>query len=249
MLLDGTDPDRDLVQIIYCGANGVIDPADSTQPGYVGGDDTILRGDCRVGEDELMWGLVGDGEFTLNMLGVEGALVYARIWNASTIADATHYGDSEVCQLCVMPNPPEDYYVASFSTNQVKPAGATPTPTITPTVAPTITPTPTKNPPITPSVTPPTVNPTTKPTDTPTPKPTLTPVPTATPRPAFGLIISGKGGRELTVNAVINEEVAPGVPFKPWIVVFSPFGAYSFVYGGGQFHLERGIKPAAPIYK
>jgi hypothetical protein len=119
--------------------------------------------------------------------------------------------------------------------------GATPTPTPTSTVTP-ITPGPTKTPSITPTI--PTVGPTTKPTDTPTPKPTLTPVPTATPRPVFGLIISGKGGRELTVNAVVNEELAPGVPFKPWIVVFSPFGPYSFVYGGGQFHLERGIKPA-----
>jgi hypothetical protein len=51
-------------------------------------------------------------------------------------------------------------------------------------------------------------------------------------------------GETLTVRAVINEAVSPGAPFKPWIVVLSPAGSYSFIYGGGRFRMERGIKPA-----
>jgi outer membrane protein assembly factor BamB len=82
-----------------------------------------------------------------------------------------------------------------------------------------------------------------------TPTPAATPTPTATlaALPPFGFAVPSQTvttGETLTVRVVINETVSYGAPFKPWIVALSPAGNYAFVYGGGRFHRQRGMKPA-----
>ena len=167
-LLDGTDPGRDLLQIIYRGPNGQIDPPDPGDPDSLGGDDSLLR-NARVGDDDAVFNVIGDGEFTLSALGTDNAWVYIRAWDAGTIGAADYYGDTVAYQLDNGLGVPPDYLPPSFSTNENKPLPATPTPTPTQ-PQPTVTPGPTNTP------APPT------PTPVQTPEPTNTPVPpTATP--------------------------------------------------------------------
>ena len=121
ILLDGTGSERDLLQIIFTGPNGEIDPPDLSNPHYISRHDSLLR-NANVGDDELMAGGIGDGEFTLNVFSPKGdnPRVYIRAWDASDLSSASFYGETAPYQLVGPPSPPADYYPPSFSTDKEK---------------------------------------------------------------------------------------------------------------------------------
>ncbi|MDJ0765845.1 MAG: MopE-related protein [Myxococcota bacterium] len=96
--------DDDLVQCLYAGPDGLIDPADSQ--GYPTGDDVLLETaefpgvfNTVIGEgfpfnpDQGMF--VEDFSHSLNM----GDLVYCRAWNGSDLLSAPCYGDSQLVAI------------------------------------------------------------------------------------------------------------------------------------------------------
>ena len=153
----------DLIQVIY--SNGEIDPPDPTDPYYIGGDDELLD-TWAVGDDDAGWEVIGEGEFGIKVFGIVGG-VYIRAWDAGTISAAHYYGETGVYALAPQPNPPAEYFPATFSTNNPKPGGeppATPTVAPTPTDVPEEVPEPTETPALV-------VTPVEEPAPTPTPTP------------------------------------------------------------------------------
>ncbi len=114
----------DLIQVIYVGSNGQIDPPDASKPDYLGGDDALLV-NKHVGDDDLLWGMKGAGKFTIDTnVGIDNAKVYLRAWDGSTIATASYYANTTEYQLDDGLSVPPDYYPPTFSANQPKPSGA-----------------------------------------------------------------------------------------------------------------------------
>ena len=151
-----------------------------------GGDDRVLK-TFAIGDDELLWGGIGAGEFTVSVPGPENAQVYLRVWDTATHgAGCANYADTaDTYQLSDGLSIPPEYYPPSMNTDDEWCWGATPTPTMFPTSTPTGTPGPTATPENTPTPTSTPTVPTPTPTTTPpvpTPTPTTTPtVPTPTP--------------------------------------------------------------------
>ena len=92
---DGNTPlaNGDILQLIYAGEDDCISPPNGE--GFPTGDDQLIE-ECIVG-----WGGYPDGYgfFSCNTSWIEGIIntgmfVYVRAYNDSTIAQATHYGDS-----------------------------------------------------------------------------------------------------------------------------------------------------------
>ncbi|MCK4734750.1 MAG: hypothetical protein KAT65_20015, partial [Methanophagales archaeon] len=100
LLGDGTPP-SDLIQIIKS-YDGTIDPPDPTKPNYIGGNDVL--------QDVAYAGLgypfnPDEGKFTRAVgdpygagCPKEGDYFICRAWNAPTIDEATHYGDTPLWQ-------------------------------------------------------------------------------------------------------------------------------------------------------
>lgn len=115
----------DIVQYIYSGRNGIIDPPGSN--GGASGDDVLLL-TSQVGTDNV-WRSFGQREgFFFN--GVTGKIeensgfmkVYIRAWNNSKIIPRIYYGDSQLIvpdTSSVIVPPPKDVGVKSFSTNKI----------------------------------------------------------------------------------------------------------------------------------
>jgi hypothetical protein len=88
----------DKVQLLYAGADGLIDPP--TLTGTPGDDDQLLQETSIMSNENKPPPLQNHGYFldvvfTYDPSAFPGTpLVYARAWNASSEAGATHYGDS-----------------------------------------------------------------------------------------------------------------------------------------------------------
>ncbi|PIS29178.1 hypothetical protein COT42_06040 [Candidatus Saganbacteria bacterium CG08_land_8_20_14_0_20_45_16] len=132
-----------VIQYIYAGSDGAINPP--ATDGDKTGDDVILS-TRSVGDDTvyLVFSHVA-GQFYHSVTGTYTSgspKVYVRAWNSSSIATATHYGNSALVDPAVNPSVPPlptDVGLANFATTLTKPVAAA-TITRTPaTVAVTIT--------------------------------------------------------------------------------------------------------------
>lgn len=106
------------LQFIWAGTNDTIDPpAMNNPPYYLGGDDVIqddpvLLNCTQIGDDYLDFGCTNNGEFSGVITGPDlgdvtyGRKAYVRAWNASTIENATKYGDCERVTVSIGPSDP-----------------------------------------------------------------------------------------------------------------------------------------------
>ena len=125
---DGTTPlpIGYVLQYIYVGANGQIDPPDAS--GNPTGDDVLIAGGPYLVGDNI--GEAGTFSHTINSL-TSSAKIYIRAYNATSIGSATKYGTSEIFTLNAgVPNPPDNWEVSNFAT-LVSFGAAPPTPDIT----------------------------------------------------------------------------------------------------------------------
>lgn len=114
----------DLIQHIQPGPNGVIDPADCTDPNYIGGDDVLCNyyPTSYVGEEYFEDGKIWSAVWFPTVVGTED--VYYRSWNADTIENATYYGDSIIITLEVGNNEDDLLPSGTWWTDQPKPTPA-----------------------------------------------------------------------------------------------------------------------------
>jgi len=114
-------PAGSVLQIIYAAGGTIHAPAPDGSP--TGGDALIDSTARTVGN------IGGAGYFYYALNGLtNGNRVYIRVWNASTITVATHYGDSTILTVNnPLPAAPTAWALASFATTTLKPV---PTPTI-----------------------------------------------------------------------------------------------------------------------
>ncbi len=190
-LLPGTNPENPewngltgaLIQVIAVGDDGEINP-----PGRGSGDwgdptgSNVYDAHTYIGVG-MPFDYDLSGRFCFNYGRRPSENIFVRVFNATTTADATHYGNSRIWTTG------DDFRMIVNADRQIDP---TPTPTPTPTVTPTPSATPTATPtpfgfksptPATPS---PTITPSVTPSSTPsiTPSPSVTPTPSTTPAPS-----------------------------------------------------------------
>lgn len=96
----------DLVQFIWTGADGTIDPSECSTGNPT--DDDQLLATSTVQNGGLPPTLANKGLVTLSTYSYDtadpqnGGTVYLRAWNDSTAASATHYGDSSTSTLTAL---------------------------------------------------------------------------------------------------------------------------------------------------
>jgi hypothetical protein len=168
--------DGDLIQVIYVGANGEIDPPEyGISPA---GDDTLAAG-TRIGIGEpFCW--MTTGRFFFNYDRGPDELIYVRAFNGPSLEESTYYGNSTLCTAWTAKSMPVNRYGLSRTDRRLQPT-ATPTPSVTPTP----TPEPTPEPSLTPVPPTPAPSPTTELTPSPTATPETTPSPSPIPTAYF----------------------------------------------------------------
>jgi hypothetical protein len=110
-------PVGSLVQIIYAGANGTIDPPQADGSPAVG---EVLIKSIAVGEDYQFGNFASSPGMVYDVYqgtyeSTNGApKVYVRVWNGSTISSSTFYGTSSLLTPVIMPAPVPPFDPANF---------------------------------------------------------------------------------------------------------------------------------------
>ncbi len=167
----------DLVQIIYVGTDGEIDPPENGMSPF--GDDTLIASSY-IGAGRP-WCQYTAGKFSFLVYPTPNDYVFVRVFNADDLIGATYYGESTRCAAWTAKSMPVNRYALS-STNLRFQWTPTPVSTATPPTTPPL-PTPPPTPETTASPPPPTPLKTPSPTPEKTPEPTKTPAPTPSPSP------------------------------------------------------------------
>ncbi len=171
-----TGESGDLLQVIFVGANGQIDPPENgISPA---GDDQLAR-EMQIGMG-MPYCWKSTGQFCYNYNVAPNAPIYVRAFNAPSLEEATRYGESTICTSWTAMSMPVNRYGLSQTDRWLQP-----TPIATPSAIATPTPEPTPEPSATPVPPTPAPSPTAELTPTPTPTPILTPSPSPMPTAFF----------------------------------------------------------------
>ena len=119
-----------LLQFIYAGADGVIQPPDAS--GNPTGDDQLIS----TGTVGTPWSTDGEFFYYLDAM-TDNAKIYVRAWNAASLSAATKYGDSAVYTINGgLPKPTpftwnvtDSSHAGGLATDKNKPGSIPPTPT------------------------------------------------------------------------------------------------------------------------
>lgn len=119
-----------LVQLLYTSSGSVVNP-DPSSGDYAGANTYVMASFLTVdggpntggGQDSLTY-TFGATDHTIPQF-TTGDTFFMRVWNASTIGDATHYGDSSTYSLTIVSDDPpfsEEFYLgAHLQTDTLKP--------------------------------------------------------------------------------------------------------------------------------